>query len=289
MAGDRLPIEIPEPTLRLMYVDEGQSITQIAQTMGCAYATARARLQALGLLRTRADAIRLAATQGRLGPKPKGEPKPKVKREPRPRCRPDLDGIITGLLERSAKPAGESVDALMRQSGAPKRRAVDRAIDRLRSLGVIFSCGLAPHVRHFLATRDRAECERAYAAYRDAYRAEMAERKRQWKRDQRARRRAERKARPAIVPTRPKVERMDPITGRARVELRTAVAAPVRLAAARPTTAAWRDAPAIVPKGVTVQRCPSSTDSRFTFQPPAGWRGDFLTEWAQLRAREERA
>ena len=53
--------------LRKLYIDELQSIPQISNEMGVAQSTIRARLKECGLLRSRADAIRIARDQGRLG------------------------------------------------------------------------------------------------------------------------------------------------------------------------------------------------------------------------------
>lgn len=49
------------------------------------------------------------------------------------------------------------------------------------------------------------------------------------------------------------------------------------------------DAPAIVPPGVKVTQCPHGVDSRFTFTPPPGWRGQITKDWRERRMREGRA
>ena len=53
--------------LRQLYIDEMKSIPQVSKELGASQSTTRARLKEYGLLRTRGDAIRLAARQGRIG------------------------------------------------------------------------------------------------------------------------------------------------------------------------------------------------------------------------------
>lgn len=53
--------------LRQLYIDELKSIPQVSKELGASQSTTRARLKEYGLLRTRGDAIRLAARQGRIG------------------------------------------------------------------------------------------------------------------------------------------------------------------------------------------------------------------------------
>lgn len=53
--------------LKQLYVDQAKSIPAVSAELSVPRSTVRARLKELGLLRARADAIRLAATQGRLG------------------------------------------------------------------------------------------------------------------------------------------------------------------------------------------------------------------------------
>lgn len=53
--------------LRQLYVDELRSIPQVSKELGATQSTIRARLKESGLLRSRADAIRIARNQGRLG------------------------------------------------------------------------------------------------------------------------------------------------------------------------------------------------------------------------------
>lgn len=49
------------------------------------------------------------------------------------------------------------------------------------------------------------------------------------------------------------------------------------------------DAPAIVPQGLQVTVCPSGRDTRFTFTPPPGWRGQITHDWRARRAQERKA
>lgn len=53
--------------LRDLYVDQLLSIPQVSKQLGVSQSTTRARLKECGLLRSRGDAIRLAAKQGRIG------------------------------------------------------------------------------------------------------------------------------------------------------------------------------------------------------------------------------
>ena len=55
-----------------MYVSQLKSIPQISKEIGVPVSTIRFRLKALGVLRCRSDAVRLAAEQGRLGSQNKG-------------------------------------------------------------------------------------------------------------------------------------------------------------------------------------------------------------------------
>ena len=47
--------------LRCLYVEQLNSIPQVSQALGVSKSTIRARLKECGLLRSRADAVRLAA------------------------------------------------------------------------------------------------------------------------------------------------------------------------------------------------------------------------------------
>jgi len=53
--------------LRRLYVEDMKSIPIVSKEIGVAMSTVRSRLKELGLLRERADAIRLASKQGRIG------------------------------------------------------------------------------------------------------------------------------------------------------------------------------------------------------------------------------
>lgn len=53
--------------LRTLYVDHLLSIPQVSKEIGASQSTVRARLKECGLLRSRAEAIRIARNQGRLG------------------------------------------------------------------------------------------------------------------------------------------------------------------------------------------------------------------------------
>lgn len=53
--------------LRTLYVDQLKSIPQVSIEIGASQSTIRARLKECGLLRARAEAIRIARDQGRLG------------------------------------------------------------------------------------------------------------------------------------------------------------------------------------------------------------------------------
>ena len=53
--------------LRCLYVEQLNSIPQVSQALGVSKSTIRSRLKECGLLRSRADAVRLAAQQGNLG------------------------------------------------------------------------------------------------------------------------------------------------------------------------------------------------------------------------------
>lgn len=59
--------EINEATLERLYVAEQKSITDIQKETGITLSTIRRRLKEFGLLRGRADAIRLAAKQNKMG------------------------------------------------------------------------------------------------------------------------------------------------------------------------------------------------------------------------------
>jgi len=59
--------------LRQLYVDELRSIPQVSKDLGVTQSTIRARLKECGLLRSRADAVRLARDQGRLGSGTRGK------------------------------------------------------------------------------------------------------------------------------------------------------------------------------------------------------------------------
>lgn len=45
------------------------------------------------------------------------------------------------------------------------------------------------------------------------------------------------------------------------------------------------DAPAIFPPGLKVTHCPHGVDTRFTFTPPPGWRGQITADWRERRTR----
>lgn len=53
--------------LRCLYIEQLLSIPQVSRELGVSQSTIRARLKESGLLRSRADAVRLAAQQGKLG------------------------------------------------------------------------------------------------------------------------------------------------------------------------------------------------------------------------------
>lgn len=53
--------------LKILYVDQEKSIPAVSAELSVSRSTVRSRLSDLGLLRSRSDAIRLAAMQGKLG------------------------------------------------------------------------------------------------------------------------------------------------------------------------------------------------------------------------------
>lgn len=59
--------------LHTLYVEQKMSIPEISKITGVAQSTIRFRLLAAGILRTRADAIRLAADKGKLGSGQRGK------------------------------------------------------------------------------------------------------------------------------------------------------------------------------------------------------------------------
>lgn len=65
--------EIKPSTLLRMYVDEKQSIPVISDATGVARSTIRFRLKRLSALRDRGDAVRAAASEGRLGSGTRGK------------------------------------------------------------------------------------------------------------------------------------------------------------------------------------------------------------------------
>lgn len=64
---NKVIIAIDTSDLLRMYVDEKKSITAISGCTGIAASTIRFRLKRLNALRSRGDAIRMAASDGRLG------------------------------------------------------------------------------------------------------------------------------------------------------------------------------------------------------------------------------
>jgi hypothetical protein len=56
-----------------LYVDLLMSIPEISEKTGIALSTIRFRLKALGVLRSRADSIRLAVQKGKIGPSHRGK------------------------------------------------------------------------------------------------------------------------------------------------------------------------------------------------------------------------
>jgi hypothetical protein len=43
-----------------------------------------------------------------------------------------------------------------------------------------------------------------------------------------------------------------------------------------------------MPPGVKLTVCPSSRDTRYSFDPPPGWRGAITEDWMAERARQQR-
>lgn len=60
-------VVVDEAQLRALYVSDRMSLPLVAQRMSLSMSTLRTRLLAMGVLRARADAIRVAKDQGRLG------------------------------------------------------------------------------------------------------------------------------------------------------------------------------------------------------------------------------
>lgn len=60
-------VMIDADALHAMYVDQMMSIPQVSKALSMAPSTVRARLKEYGMLRSREEAIHLAAKQGRLG------------------------------------------------------------------------------------------------------------------------------------------------------------------------------------------------------------------------------
>jgi len=141
--------------LRKLYVEDLMSLPFVAKTLGASISTVRARLLEMGLLRGRAQAIRIAQKQGRLGAGNRGkkrvftqEWKQAISSAARRRGEENAKGV-------SLKPSGY----LEHTRGPEKGRSVHVTIIEAAIGRRLFSDEVAHHIDHDRANNDPANLQ----------------------------------------------------------------------------------------------------------------------------------
>lgn len=183
--------------------------------------------------------------------------------------------LVLRVLADDTRPLGMT-HAEVREATGLEPRQVTSALGILKHDGKCFSLGSGRHDISYFATAARmASCRPAFDARLVTLRAQRkaAAKERQREADKRYR------ARMGLPEPKPRVVKAKPVPAPKQMLL----ASPVTI---RKTPAQkWSDAEPIRPPGLKVTVCPGYVP--LTFRPPPFFRGEYLTEWQQLRERAE--
>lgn len=152
------------------------------------------------------------------------------------------------------------------------REAIDRDSQHCAAMvnhcvqrGFIFKAGVRAHLRYFLNPEDRDAfalvAEKLHADECKAAKLAKQQRRREWY-----------AARVAAMPKKEKVVKVKPAKQKKAKLLIQRAAKPQEV----PAQIIW-------PEHVQVQRIPTPKDTRFTFEPPPGWRGEITRDWMDHR------
>ena len=181
--------------------------------------------------------------------------------------------LLQRILSEDTSPLGMTFREVLNESGL-ERTQCSSGLHLLKLSGRCFSTGIHRDDRFFYATQERMDaCAEAVAARLVEVRKQRQERD---KLKQRAREQRRRANTQKAVPVKP-------ASAKAAPKAKTAMPAPVTV---RKTAAQrWAQAEPIIPPGVKVTVCPPCQPRTFT--PPPFFRGEYLTEWRQLRGAAE--
>lgn len=192
--------------------------------------------------------------------------------------------LVHGILAADTSPLGMTSQQVLRACGLEPKQCT-AALYLLKQSGRCFSSGIHHSDRFFYATAERMEaCREAVAArlveVRKQRRAEMNR-----KHAQRARERLARKPKPekAPKPAKSPKAKAAPKPKREKPAKPAGVTAPVHISSA--PRRRWDAAPVVVPAHVKVTVCQGYVPR--TFAPPPFFRGEYLTEWQQLRSAKK--
>ena len=116
--------------LQRLYVDEGMSLPAVSIELGITISTARARLKELGLLRCRADAIRIARDQGRLGSGTRG-----TKRAFTDEWRKNISGARLKQAEVTAKGLSRTRRGYVKYTRGPNKHRAAHVVEMEAQIG----------------------------------------------------------------------------------------------------------------------------------------------------------
>lgn len=187
--------------------------------------------------------------------------------------------LVFGILAADTSPLGMTYPQVVEASGLDRRRC-SSALRLLKLSGRCFSTGVHRFDRFFYATEARMEaCKDAVAARLVVVRKQ---RKAEQSRKHRERLRAAAAAQaPEPKAAKPKREK----AARKKAAPKVVAAKPAPVTIRKTPAQKWSDAEPIRPPGLKVTVCPGYVP--LTFRPPPFFRGEYLTEWQQLRERAE--
>lgn len=193
--------------------------------------------------------------------------------------------LVRGILEADTSQLGMTYPQLVEASGLDGRQC-SSALTLLKRAGLCFSTGIHRFDRFFYASAERMEtCKPAVDARLELVREQRRQATAEARRRQENARR-ERLGLPPLKATpgpriKPKAEK-PPKAAKAPAPKVLPAAPMSKEARARK---AWREAQPVIPPTVRVTVCPGYVPR--TFRPPPFFRGDYLTEWQQLRQPSE--
>lgn len=195
-------------------------------------------------------------------------------------------GLTAKIIESCAVHNGRDIAELQEITGG-KGSSIASLVGPMRAAGQLYRAGIAQHYRYFKHEADAQAFELIAPALHAEQRKAAAERKAAAFKALIEKRAEERASRPKRA-SKPREKAAEPAKPQRGTERRKSGIVLPREANAGPI--APKAVEIVWPEHVKVQVCPSGRDTRFTFEPPPGWVGQFEQDWrnrARCKPRRE--